>query len=407
MTVEGDQAELVLCVEDNPVNQKLIVALLKKAGYRVVAAGDGLEGIDMARKYKPDLVIMDMSMPGMDGYEATTLIKSDPMIAHIPVVAVTGNDLEGDRERSLIAGCNGYITKPIDPVAFAPKVAMYLEGYSEFVNSEEQADLLSEYSRRLVARLEKRVRQLSVALEEAEEGNRLKSQFLEVMSHELRTPLTVIQSSADMMTTIETSDDEFFGYCLSALRENSDKLLFTVNSVLEHCQLEADKLELFISDVDIAQLLREVAEEFRPRAESKGLGFSLEIPDDMPSASIDSERTRLVISHLADNAIKFTREGDIRVVMSYDKTEEVVRISISDTGIGIAAGSDRDMLRSFRQLDSRESREYGGTGIGLPLCKQLLDLHHGSLNWVSEEGKGSCFTVSLPVSGKVSVARTA
>ncbi|MDP8225490.1 MAG: response regulator [Candidatus Lernaella stagnicola] len=153
-------AKKILYIEDNVENKLLVRRLLQASGYEVFEADDGLEGIEMAAQVKPDLIIMDINLPGMDGYEATTKIKGHDNLRHVPIVALTAYAMKGDREKSLAAGCDGYLQKPIDPDTFVATIEEFLFGKRETIEPDEQLHYLKKYSQQLVSRLEEKIREL-------------------------------------------------------------------------------------------------------------------------------------------------------------------------------------------------------------------------------------------------------
>jgi len=150
----------ILYIEDNYENKLLVRRLLESAGYNVLEADDGLSGIKMAVEHIPDLIIMDINIPGMDGYEATTKLKNMSELAHVPIVALTANVMKGDREKSLVAGCDGYMQKPINPDTFVDTLQQYLVGRRDQVEKEQQSLFLKQYSQKLVDRLEEKILEL-------------------------------------------------------------------------------------------------------------------------------------------------------------------------------------------------------------------------------------------------------
>jgi cyclic di-GMP phosphodiesterase len=158
----------ILYIEDNVENKLLVRRLMQSAGYEVLEADDGLEGIEMATRHKPDLIIMDINLPGMDGYEATTKIKGNEGLSSIPIVALTAYAMRGDREKSLAAGCDGYLQKPIDPDSFVETIEEFLFGKRETINPDQQLHYLKKYSQQLVSRLEEKIRELLRKNEELE-----------------------------------------------------------------------------------------------------------------------------------------------------------------------------------------------------------------------------------------------
>jgi len=183
----------VLYVEDDLSSQRLVQRILTAEGFDVTLAEDGLKAIEAARREKPDLVLMDINISGLDGYEVTTRLRTIEGLEKAPIIAVTAATLQGDRERALVAGCNGYIPKPIDVDKFPEQVRAYMVGMEEKVGTpEEEAEYLLEYNQRLVNRLEEKIRELENANEELQRMEKMKSDFVVLAGHELRTPLTVI-----------------------------------------------------------------------------------------------------------------------------------------------------------------------------------------------------------------------
>ncbi len=190
----------ILYVEDNPANRMLVCQVLESVGYTVIEAIDGLSGIQTAQEEHPDLILIDINIPGMDGYEVTTRLKSLPELSNIPIIALTAKVMAGDRERALIAGCDGYIAKPIDVDLLPKQVAGFLGGLRETVAAEQKSTYLHEYSERLVDHLEQRVQELTKANEALAHTDVMKSRFINVAAHELRTPLTTLQGYLSLLT---------------------------------------------------------------------------------------------------------------------------------------------------------------------------------------------------------------
>lgn len=392
-----DRQRTILYVEDNPENKLLVRRVLEAQGYRVVDADDGLSGIRMAQEIQPDLILMDINLPGMDGYEAATKIKSIPSLRHVPIVALTANVMQGDRERSLAAGCDGYLPKPIDIDQLIEQIEAFLAGKREEVAPDEREVYLEEYTRKLVNKLEAKIVELEKANAELRELDRLKSEFVSTVSHELRTPLNIIIGHAEVL------QDELFGplndhqkrYVDNIVR-SARHLLDLVENILDLSKIESGKLELNMQPFNVAEAVEEVRALLAPLAERKNIRLRVRIDPDLQEVVADRLRFKQILYNLMSNAIKFTPdEGRVNVVLER-LPDGWVQIVVQDTGIGIPKEHFETIFERFRQLDSSFSREWEGTGLGLALTREFVRLHGGRIEVQSEVGKGSTFTVFLP-----------
>ncbi len=392
-----DQRRTILYVEDNPDNKILVRRVLEAHGYSVVDADDGLSGIRLAQEIKPDLILMDINLPGMDGYEAATKIKSIPALRHVPIVALTANVMQGDRERSLAAGCDGYLPKPIDIDQLVEQIEAFLAGKREEVDHEEREVYLEEYARKLVNKLEAKIVELERANAELRELDRLKSEFVSTVSHELRTPLNIIIGHAEIL------QDELFGplnehqkrYVDNIVR-SARHLLDLVENILDMSKIESGKLELNMQPFDVEEAVQEVHALLAPMAERKEIKVRLRIDPNLRTMVADRLRFKQILYNLMSNAIKFTPNGG-RVDVTLERLPDGwVQLTVRDTGIGIPKDHLETIFERFRQLDSSFSREWEGTGLGLSLTREFVRLHGGKIEVQSEVGKGSIFTVLLP-----------
>ena len=189
----------ILYIDDDPLNRTLVNRLLTNYNFAVVEAGNGLEGLQIARKTKPSLVLMDLNMPGLDGHETTTRMRSISGLKDIPIVAVTANSTDQARLLALAAGCDGYITKPIDVDEFPHQVMAYLDGQKDTISKDERHHYLSQYSQKLVERLESKIIELEDANTRLQKIDKLKSDFITIAAHEFRTPITLVYGYARLM----------------------------------------------------------------------------------------------------------------------------------------------------------------------------------------------------------------
>ncbi|MFT3789116.1 MAG: PAS domain S-box protein [Tepidisphaeraceae bacterium] len=243
-------------------------------------------------------------------------------------------------------------------------------------------------------------RQLAAARDAADAANRAKSEFLANMSHELRTPLTAILGFADLLTDGAPTPEQLTEF-LQTIRRNGEHLLGIINDVLDLSKIEAQRLTLESLDASPRQMLNDVAELFRGRAGEKKIDIRAVIDPAVPATiRTDPLRLRQVLMNLASNAVKFTDHGTVTLCADIGRKSSgkpVLRLSVSDTGIGIAASKLDRLFQPFEQADSSTTRRFGGTGLGLSICERLIRLMGGELTVVSKPRRGSTFTCTLPL----------
>lgn len=238
--------------------------------------------------------------------------------------------------------------------------------------------------------------ELTLARKEAIEGNRIKSEFLANISHEIRTPLNGIMGFAKLLLKSQLTPRQL-DY-VHTIKKSSDSLLAIINDVLDLSKIEAGKLVLENSPLDIEEVIFEVLNMLAPLADEKNIEQVAFIYNDVPQHLMgDPLRLKQVLTNLVNNAIKFTREGEVvvRATLDENSTQPLIRISVSDTGIGLSASARADLFRSFSQGDPSTSREFGGTGLGLVISKHLVEQMGGEINFESTEGKGSTFWFTI------------
>src|SRR5215468_2041713 len=240
----------ILHIEDDPANRLLVRKLLQAAGHEVIDAADGLEGVQIACARRPDLVLVDLNIPGLDGYEVTLRLRSEASLNGVPIVAITA---EGDKETSFAVGCDGFLQKPIDARQFGRQVRQFLGGHRERMTSSADAtgERLRIQSGRIVGHLEERVAELSAANERLRDMDRLRTEFYRNISHELATPLTPIVGYLRMMMDEElgeTSKPQ-----MKALRAMDDcvrRLRSVLDNLIDVTGLEMGKMRFFHRDYD-------------------------------------------------------------------------------------------------------------------------------------------------------------
>jgi len=357
----------VLIVDDSPDDVVMLERFLADEATVIRGVSDSNEAMRAFNEFQPDLVLLDLHMPDPDGFEILRQLRdARSRLGFLPVVVLTGDIGPIARNTALQMGADDYLTKPLDR--------------NEVVLRAR--NLLS-------------VRRLHVELARAYQH---KSMFLATMSHELRTPLTAIIGFSELLITDRKGkyDDPTRLEFLAQINSGGHDLLAFINDILDLSKVESGQMVLLIEDVFVAGAVRSVLSTMEPLARKKAIRLETDI-DTAGSVPADQGKLKQMLLNLVSNAVKFTPEGGC-VTVSAVRLASAVEISVSDTGIGIAETDQRDLFQDFRQLDSAIARQQHGTGLGLALTKRFAELHGGEIALVSELGKGSIFTLRLPLS---------
>lgn len=404
----------ILYIEDDPASRRLVQRVLDNKGYEVVVAADGLEGISMAREHLPNLILMDINLPSMDGREITTRLRSLPNFSNTPIVALTANHSPGSRELALAAGCTGFLTKPIDVTSFPGQVSAYLDGLAEPLSPHEKSEHLQRHAQNLVERLENKINELESANKRLRELDRLKSDFIIMVSHELRTPLTLLSGYAHLLdeqvkqNSGETLPAEMILGVAEGLNLGINRMRDVVNEIIKVARIASGTLDLALGPVRLSEVVTDVYEEYQEVCAKRNLNIQIGDLSRLPIVQGDGEQLKSAIYHIFSNAIKYTPDGGSIFVVGR-AVGDTVDLIVQDTGIGVPDSEHRRIFDQFYTLGSIEHHstskfafQGGGLGLGLAIVKGIVEAHNGRV-WVESERRdveqfpGSTFHILLPI----------
>jgi signal transduction histidine kinase len=378
----------ILIVDDDPVIQSLLQDYAEMFGYASDTAGSGEEALTGLRP-EIDLLLLDVEMDGMDGFEVTRHIRADPVYGDLPIIMVTGHASQEQRLKAVEAGVNDFVGKPIDGVELRVRVASVLR-------TKDAQDAVKRHQAELEDRIRERTAALAEALGRAEEASRAKSAFLATMGHELRTPLNHILGYSDMLLEeVEEEGHAEWARELRSIQTAGKGLLELVTRSLEFARTEAGEYSLHPDEVALAPFMDTLAEPARSRLEGTQVRLEVWCPCDAGHLRTDPGKLEQLLHQVLDNAAKFTDEGSIRLAVQRDEADAAV-FEVTDTGIGMTAEQAERAFEVFNQADNSSTRRYEGTGLGLALARQLSRLLGGSIAIESEPGRGTTVRVRIP-----------
>ena len=369
----------ILVVDDDAVVREFMSAALEDAGFVVATAADGESAVKLCVENPPDLVIADVLMPGMDGFQLCEELRRRPETEHVPILVATGLDDVSSIVKAFDVGATDFINKPLKWVILNYRVQYMLR-------TSRVANALRDNEVRLV-----------VARDEAERANRAKSEFLANMSHELRTPLNaVIGFSGLMRQQVHGPLSDKYTEYSGLIEDSGTHLLSIINGILDLARADANRLTLHEDAFEIRDALSLCENIIRPMAEKSAVKLFVQIEEGLPALFADPTKVQQIVLNLLSNAIKFTPAGgEVRLAICLRETGEL-ELRIADSGIGIPGDKLDLALTPFGQVDSSLARKYDGVGLGLPLTKRLVELHGGTMQIESEIDRGTVVTVALP-----------
>ncbi|NHC38317.1 response regulator [Scytonema millei] len=436
----------VLLVDDYPENLVALEATLKSLGQNLVKAYSGKQALKCLLEQDFAVILLDVQMPEMDGFETASLIRQRERSRHTPIIFLTAiSDSDDLKSKGYALGAVDYLLKPIDPIILTSKVAVFVELFKKNLEVQRQAAQL------VAKNLE--IFQAQAARQQAEAANLMKDEFLAVVSHELRSPLNSILGWSQLMQ-MRKFDEAKLCQALKIIERNAKSQAQLIDDILDMSRLMRGKVQLSIQPVNAIATIELLLESIRPQLEEKSLQLRTQLDPAVQTIAADPTRLRQIIWNLLSNAIKFTPEkGQIEIRLTQESKEQgagerelrelrerrelgetrsrgegrlgaeeqrtnlipnsefripnsnYAQIQIIDTGIGIRPEFLPQIFDRFRQADSSITRAFGGLGLGLAIVRQLVILHGGTIEAHSEgEGKGTTFTVWLPLANSPATA---
>lgn len=368
---DASRSKRILIVDDEPLNIKILEHLLGH-DYIVSSTASGEEALELTRSCpSPDLILLDVIMPGLDGYEVCLRLKDDPAIRDIPIIFITAKSDIEDETRGLECGAVDYIARPFSPPIVRARVKAHLQ-------LKQQRDDLAEMARNL------------------ELTNQTKNKFLGMAAHDLRNPLVSIRGFSDLL--IEGafgSISEEQRDIIETIHSAAQNMLVLVNDLLDISVIESGKVPLHMEYSSLNSLIEERIRLNRIHADRKGMTIQATYADEI-EGYFDRKHLGQVLDNLISNAVKYSPTGT-RIFLGLRSAKGGASVSVRDEGPGITREDQAKLFGEFQKLTPRPTGGEGSTGLGLAIVKKIVSAHGGRLSVESELGKGSTFTFTIPI----------
>ncbi|MBM3464716.1 MAG: response regulator, partial [Armatimonadetes bacterium] len=410
-----------LLVDDEVIIRKLARNTLSSQNYEILEAADGEEALRMVRQEHPDLVLLDVRMPGRNGFEVCRAIKGDPETADILVIMLTAELMEEDMQEGLSCGATDFFTKPFSPLELMSKIKEYLDNAPAVTRphhadrkhvpplrtyrtpedlrqmEREQLLLYADDLGKIFREEQEKSTELKAAYEKLKGLEKMKDVFISLVSHELRTPLSIIKGYVHLMDEVLRTNDvaEELRDFMGAILQSSDRLEELIQELLDFSKMKSGLVTFEKREIDIPSLLQLIVHEVVPLARERRQQFKIDVKTDFRPLKVDADRLKEALLHLMRNAVNFTpEEGTIRVECEDEGVW--VKIRVTDSGPGIGPEEIDKIFAPFYQAADYMSRSIEGLGLGLSIAKHIVEDHGGTIAVESEVGKGATFVITLP-----------
>ena len=372
----NDSEPTILVVDDTEDNLDLLEFALKRKPIKMLRATSGMACLALANENKPDLILLDIQMPEMDGFETLKRLRANPETVKIPVIFLTAQKKDPESiAKGLALGADQYLTKPIDTEELLVRTKML------------------------------------ISLKKAEaELERLRADFMAMLVHDLRSPLIGIKNVLELLQesdkTAPLSQDYF--ELINSAQMSGNRLLELVSDLLDVSKYEAGNIAFDKSSVPVSRFIDPILRQMEVQFRQKNVTLTTTYADGLPNVFVDAQKTEQVVMNFLSNALKFTKSGGTIIIGAEAITEKIhteleelnrrfVRVRITDNGVGISQEEISMLFKRYKQASSARTTKQKGTGLGLVICKLIVEAQGGTVGVQSEPGKGSTFSFTLPV----------
>ncbi|HEY5563652.1 MAG TPA: hybrid sensor histidine kinase/response regulator [Clostridiaceae bacterium] len=366
----------IMIVDDDTTNRYILKKILDKAGYEIREATNGEEALKKAESEKPNLIILDVNLPDITGYEVGKRLKANPITNFIQILSISSYYTKSeDWVHGLESGADNYLIKPVDSYVLLAIIKSMLR----IQNTESK---------------------LRIALKQAETANIQKTQFLANVSHELKTPINVILSALQMSNIIAEDIDMLdinkkLNKYNHIMKQNSYRLIRSINNLIDTSKIDSAFMNVNRKNVNIVKIVDDITLSIASFVESKQIELIFDTDVEEKVIACDPNKIETIIFNLLSNAVKFTNPGGKINVSMFDK-EDYIIISVQDTGIGISDDNKKKVFQKYQQIEDALHRNREGSGIGLYLVKSLVEMQGGKITIENNCGQGSNFIIKLP-----------
>jgi signal transduction histidine kinase len=369
MTAAKTEAPSILVVDDTPANLQMLVGMLKLSGYRPRPVTSGGQALAAARAEPPHLILLDVNMPEMNGFEVCAELKADPLLASIPVIFISAMTDTLDKVRGFQAGGVDYVTKPFQVDEVKARVAAHLE-------------------------ICRQRRELQASYEKLRRSEQMRDEMVHMIVHDLRSPLTAMVANLELLREDGDKLPEASRQDVERSLHVARQMMRLINGVLDVSKMEADKMSLQRSECDLVALIESVLADFKGLVGTRTLSF--EHAEASRAVMVDEQALTRIVQNLLANALRVTQShGEIRVSLAVEGDRILVRVS--DDGPGVAPELRERIFDKFAQAEDRRALKTQTTGLGLTFCKLAVEAHGGQIGVDSPPGQGASFWFTLPL----------